>query len=125
MRTYINGTLYSIFTRDKLKEQAHALGVPTMLEHLMENSDEQFKRQIQYILDQLNSQSTDDGVSDDNEDYYDNDEEEEEDENEEEDEEDVIEDEGEFNELLKAEGVVLGEEWLTAQFLASNEEAAR
>lgn len=40
MRTYINGTLYSIFTRDKLKEQAHALGVPTMLEHLMENSDE-------------------------------------------------------------------------------------
>lgn len=55
MRTYVNGTLYSIFTRKKLREEAKELGMPEVLQYLMEQSDEQFKRQIQYILEQLNS----------------------------------------------------------------------
>ena len=57
VRTYVNGTLYSIFTRKKLREEAKALGMPEVLQYLMQQSDDQFKRQIQYILDQLNMQS--------------------------------------------------------------------
>lgn len=62
VRTYINGTLYSIFTRKKLREEAKELGMPEVLQYLMEQSDEQFKRQIQYILEQLNYNN--DGLQD-------------------------------------------------------------
>lgn len=31
VRTYVNGTLYSIFTRKKLREEAKALGMPEVL----------------------------------------------------------------------------------------------
>ena len=51
VRTYVNGTLYSIFTRKKLREEAKELGMPEVLQYLMQQSDEQFRRQIQYILD--------------------------------------------------------------------------
>jgi len=55
VRTHVNGTLYSILTRKSLKQQARELGMQEMLQYLMENSDEQLKKQIQYILNQLNS----------------------------------------------------------------------
>lgn len=38
---------------------------------LMQRSDDQLKRQIQYILEQLNSDSSEDAQSDNNEDYDD------------------------------------------------------
>ena len=44
VRTYVNGTLYSIFNRKKLREQAKELGMPEVLQYLMEQSDEAFKR---------------------------------------------------------------------------------
>ena len=40
VRTYVNGTLYSIFTRRKLRDEAMELGMPDILEHLMQQSDE-------------------------------------------------------------------------------------
>ena len=46
VRTYVNGTLYSIFTRKKLREEARELGMPDVLKYLMDQSDDQFKRQI-------------------------------------------------------------------------------
>ena len=46
VRTYVNGTLYSIFTRKKLREEAKSLGMREVLQYLMNQSDEQFKRQI-------------------------------------------------------------------------------
>lgn len=55
VRTHVNGTLYSILTRQKLKQQANALGMQEILQYLMQNSDEQLQRQIQYIYNQLNS----------------------------------------------------------------------
>ena len=55
VRTHINGTLYSILTRKSMKMQAHSLGMLEMLEYLMSTSDEQFQRQIQYIINQLTS----------------------------------------------------------------------
>lgn len=68
VRTYVNGTLYSILTRQKLKTRASELSMDKKLQNLKNASDEHFKRQIQYILDQLNYESTEDCLSDDNDD---------------------------------------------------------
>jgi len=46
VRTHVNGTLYSILTRKSLKLQANQLGMSDMLQYVMQNSDEQFQRQI-------------------------------------------------------------------------------
>ena len=40
VRTYVNGTLYSIFTRLKLREEAKLLGMPYVLQYLMNQSDD-------------------------------------------------------------------------------------
>jgi hypothetical protein len=64
VRTHVNGTLYSILTRKALKQQARSLGMQEMLFYLMENSDEQLKKQIQYILNQLNTEEAKDGDTD-------------------------------------------------------------
>lgn len=40
VRTYVNGTLYSIFTRTKLREEAKELGMPELLQVLMNQSDD-------------------------------------------------------------------------------------
>lgn len=40
VRTYVNGTLYSIFTRAKLREEAKELGMPELLQVLMNQSDD-------------------------------------------------------------------------------------
>ena len=34
VRTYVNGTLYSLLTRQVFKDRAHALGLPEMLQCL-------------------------------------------------------------------------------------------
>jgi len=135
VRTHVNGTLYSILTRQSLKQQANALGMLDMLMYLMKSSDEQMQRQVQYIYNQLNSDA--DGQGEDAEgdptrgldEKSDIEEEEEEDYEEDieemDDEEDDMEhvDETELFDTLKIEGVLTGEEWLTSQFLLSNNEA--
>lgn len=68
VRTYINGTLYSLLTRPVLKEQAKALGMPEMLKYLLAHSEDQLARQVKYIIDQLESDQVEELVSDDNED---------------------------------------------------------
>ena len=120
VRTYVNGTLYSIFTRKKLREQAKELGMPEVLQYLMNQVDDQFKRQIQYILEQLNNQhgkKEGEGESDmfqgengeeaeredDMKSYNggENDQDLEDDEDEEDDEDDILEeDDGEFNDII-------------------------
>ena len=55
VRTHVNGTLYSILTREKLRALAREMGMQEMLEFLKGQSDEQLGKQIQYILNQLNS----------------------------------------------------------------------
>ena len=44
IRTYVNGTLYSLFSRSTLKEQAHSLGMLAYLEELMKSEDQQQNR---------------------------------------------------------------------------------
>ena len=69
VRTYVNGTLYSVLTRPSLKDQALEMGMDEMLRRLMTHSDDEFKRQIEYILNQLRAENTkEDDVSDGDED---------------------------------------------------------
>ena len=58
VRTYVNGTLYSVLTRPSLKDQALEMGMDEMLRRLMTHSDDEFKRQIEYILNQLRAENT-------------------------------------------------------------------
>lgn len=67
IRTYVNGTLYSLFSRKSLKDMAKALGMDTFLKELLkqDNTDQQYQRQIQYILKQLNSQEEEEEAKED------------------------------------------------------------
>lgn len=150
VRTHVNGTLYSILTRKSLKLQARELGMQEMLQYLMENSDEQLKKQIQYILNQLNSvdgatgsaageaNAADNGGDDDHEE--DNEEEDYDDDYGDEDEDGGDDEDGDYDPLedevdimdedidklhdeMKNRNKPVGEEWLTSQFLLPNEEA--
>lgn len=142
VRTYVNGTLYSIFTRKKLREQAKELGMPEVLQYLMNQVDDQFKRQIQYILEQLNNQhgkKEGEGESDmfqgengeeaeredDMKSYNggENDQDLEDDEDEEDDEDDILEeDDGEFNDIIDEQGIMVGEDWLISEFILPQEQ---
>ena len=120
VRTYVNGTLYSIFTRKKLREEAKQLGMPEVLQYLMNQSDDQFKKQIQYILEQLfNSQDDDKDEQPDASSINVGDQDLEDDEDDEEDDDDEIleEDDGEFNDIIDEPGIMLGEELLVSDFL--------
>ena len=111
LRTYINGTLYSLLTRPKLREEAQALGLGDMLKTL-DLADEDFARQVRYIQQQLHSDALDTAESDVNE----------EDEEEEEEEEDIEEEE----ETLEEDGKSLvGEQLLCAEYLATADAAKR
>jgi hypothetical protein len=53
VRTYVNGTLYSILTVPSLKEEALALGMESSLNYLISHSEPNFQQQLQFILGQL------------------------------------------------------------------------
>lgn len=64
VRTYINGTLYSIFTRQPLKHKAREMGFEEHLERLYNSSEEAFKKQIYFVLEQLRCEYEDSCYSD-------------------------------------------------------------
>ncbi|GLI60240.1 hypothetical protein VaNZ11_002329 [Volvox africanus] len=53
VHTYINGTLYSIFSRASIREAALARGTPELLERVAQSGRPPFAAQCQYILRQL------------------------------------------------------------------------
>jgi len=65
VRTYVNGTLYSVLTRPALKEKARAMGMEEILQCAMDHADETFARQIQYILEQLLSDEVEEEADED------------------------------------------------------------
>ena len=128
VRTHVNGTLYSILTRVSLKDEANQLGLGELLEYMINNADqsmmeneEQMQRQMQYIYRQLTAnaepaldvqsdvEDEDDDFEETGDDEYNDDE--------------FFGEDEDFNDTLRLEGVVTGEEWLTSQFLLSNLEA--
>jgi|EP00505_MAST-04D_sp_SCG-Rhode-Island_P004604 LisH domain-containing protein ARMC9 len=92
VRTYVNGTLYSVLTRSVLKDQALEMGMDEMLRRLMTHSDDEFKRQIEYILNQLKKDTVMDDASDgdDDEEEEDADDQDDDDEEPEEDDEETL-----------------------------------
>lgn len=105
--------------------------MPEVLQYLMEQSDEQFKRQIQYILEQLNNNN--EGQQEDkndgaksinaNEGEEDIDDEDEDDEEEDDEEEMFDAEDAEFNDIIDEQGVLVGEELLVSEFAADEGEA--
>lgn len=79
VRTYVNGTLYSIFRRQSLRNQAKEIGMDEILTYLSQNlqpHEDHLKRQIQYILGQLNPENSEDDNESSDEDSEDGEEEE-------------------------------------------------
>lgn len=138
VRTYVNGTLYCILERRKLREEARALNMDQVLRYLSNKSEARFQRQIKYILTHLennkdeegdeeekSSEDSEDEMEDmgieDNEDMY----------NSEVDDDYSVYDEEE-DELDKVslagddvDNLPRGEKWLMQEFLAGNEEAIK
>ena len=103
--------------------------MPEVLQYLMEQSDDQFKRQIQYILEQLNSKNDDeqDGQKDGAQSINANEGEDDIDDEEEDDEDDYDEEEmfdaEEFNDIIDEQGAVVGEKFLISEFVADQDQA--
>ena len=68
VRTCINGTLYSLLKRKKIKSEAKSLGLEKILKDQLNNPNEQMKKQIQYILDEHNKDNEEEKVDEDFED---------------------------------------------------------
>ena len=111
VRTYVNGTLYSILTRRQLKESSLTQGIDETLNELLQHGDEYYNRQIQYCLDQLFAPAQDDAKSDDAEDDAD-DVEEEADEGE----DDLIAEDEDMEDLIPEPGLKYGEEYLLTRY---------
>jgi hypothetical protein len=64
VRSYVNGTLYSVLSRPALRERALQMGMDEMMRQLMKDADEEFRTQVEYILEQLEKESSTEDVSD-------------------------------------------------------------
>jgi hypothetical protein len=133
VRTYVNGTLYSLLSRKKLRVKAKDLGIDTRLAALRPRSEEQFQRQIDCIIEQLTTPSnltntnTNTNTNSDDPDASDNDgssnENKDGDEDEDEDEDGTSdENDDEEDELVNDNGAK-GEALLCAQYLAETTNA--
>jgi hypothetical protein len=98
----------------QLKEHAFELGMDEALRFLMHQSDEHLKRQIQYILDQLNSEQ-EDCLSDDNDDDP-----EDRDEDESEIDDYIAEDE-DMEDVMSEKNILTGEELLQHSYMAKSD----
>ncbi|CAD8145284.1 unnamed protein product [Paramecium octaurelia] len=113
IRTFTNGTFYSMFSRRDLREYAYQLNIPQELPKLLSISDERFKKQIQYMIEQLEN---DDDDYDQSQLEEDNDVDDLED-----DEECPVDDEDEDD--LENNDMIVGEELLKNEFALDSEQA--
>lgn len=110
VKTFVNGTLYSILTKKTIKQRAKQIDLEQKLLEQKANLDERFQQQIDYIIEQLNKEY------------------------EEEENDNSFEEENDFDNFGDEEGFVeelsidddendeIGEEFLKANFLASPEQ---
>ena len=109
VRTYINGTLYSILTRKTLKDAAIRQGVEKKLKSLRNKSEENIKRQINFILEQLKQEENEcptDDTEEEIEEVYDS---------ESDDEDEPIPDDEDMDDLIVG-NVLTGEQLLTERY---------
>ena len=69
MRTYINGTLYSILSRRYFKEKAYEIGLHELISSLLSTERGQLNKQLLYLIEQLKSNETEDYSSSENEEF--------------------------------------------------------
>jgi hypothetical protein len=60
VRTFVNGTLYSLLSRPILRNHALKLKFEDKLQHMIDISDEKFQKHYRYILNQLMSDTQED-----------------------------------------------------------------
>ena len=114
IRTYINGTLYSLFTSAALKAEAKRTGFVDLLQRLMKGQNgDSISNQLKYMLAQLASEEAEECVSGDEEKVED------------EADEDMsyFAEEEEEDKEIQGKGVATGEELLMGEFIASTEDA--
>lgn len=54
IQPYVNGTLYSLLGHGQIAGTAKSIGLDKELEHMHDHGDPDTKRQLEYILDQMN-----------------------------------------------------------------------
>ena len=131
VRTYVNGTLYSILTRPRLKEKAMSMGMDEVLKGLMaqDNCSDQFRAQFEYILKQLASEEKSNEDDNDEESKSDDEEDDDDDDDidEEEEEDAPLEPDEEEQSSLRAgkveDGELAGEALLVDRYLANDGDA--
>ncbi|CAK69018.1 unnamed protein product (macronuclear) [Paramecium tetraurelia] len=113
IRIFINGTLYSMFSNIELRDYANQLNIPQKLTKLLPVIEEKFKKQIQYMIEKLESNEDDNDQSqmEDDNDLDDL-----------EDEEECLVDDDDEDELDNND-MVVGEELLMNEFALENEQA--
>jgi LisH domain-containing protein ARMC9 len=109
VRTYINGTLYSILTRKTLKDAALRLNIEKKLKSLRNKSEDNIKRQISFILEQLKSDDNECPTDDTEEEIEENLESESED-------EEIIPDDEDMDDVLNIPNLLIGEELLKEKY---------
>lgn len=115
VRTYINGTLYSILTKKIMKDAAVKMGLEKKLKNIKNKADENIKRQINFILEQL-KQEENNCPTDEAE------EEPEEQESESEEDESISEFE-DMEDVLNIQGILTGESLLKENYVAKKSDS--
>ncbi|CAK8681084.1 unnamed protein product [Clavelina lepadiformis] len=62
IRPYVNGALYSVLSNPVVREEARGMGLEAILRDSMEGEQEEFKRQLEFIIKQLNKTSDEEDV---------------------------------------------------------------
>lgn len=107
VKTYINGTLYSILTRPMMKQAAIKLGMEKRLKGLCSTAEDSIKRQISFILEQIKHEGDSETSTED---------EQEEVEDEEFEGEDLIAEEEDMDDIIMLPGVLTGEGLLRERY---------
>lgn len=112
VRTYINGTFYSILARPVLKERAKAAGLEAQLQKQYNRSDETIRHQIRFILRQLSSEEEEQESS----------EEEADDESQSVDDSELMSDDEGLEESQEESCIIVGEELLRSEYAIDSSE---
>ncbi|KAI8907350.1 hypothetical protein EDD86DRAFT_227980 [Gorgonomyces haynaldii] len=64
VKTYVNGCLYSLFSDEYIREEGKKIGMEEQLMYMKQFSDEQLSKQIDFVIEKLNSEEPDEDLED-------------------------------------------------------------
>lgn len=109
IRPYVNGALYSILSNPTVRYIAQDMGLEEILKDLMEGEQAEFKRQLEFIIRQLNADTLNDENTEDSDDENDDDDDED---------QDAMEADLDKDEILQIRpGELSGEKFLCSEYL--------